>query len=207
MKIAQGVFSAIISIFSIFAFSCANTDETLDFNPAGATLFSIINEKDAKTDWFSEENTDTDRDFNKKRQENQVNVTIENYMALRGQNATYPSIDGFANLDTSLLNNEQVALIENFCTYVLASDLDKALEISAKETSILMQIFFSDIDMLDIHFVRYVYGQPLIQNALWQIPVRFITDRNAFFDIWLYFDNETSSSQINQIAYKDSEYD
>jgi hypothetical protein len=51
-------------------------------------------------------------------------------------------------------------------------------------------------------FASYIIGEPFIGDTVFQIPVRFITQKNDTVDVWLFLDDESGSWKIDQIQIR-----
>jgi hypothetical protein len=51
-------------------------------------------------------------------------------------------------------------------------------------------------------FASYIIGEPFTGDTVFQIPVRFITQKNDTVDVWLFLDDESGLWKIDQIQIR-----
>lgn len=87
----------------------------------------------------------------------------------------YPEIPGFARLNTTLLDEGALQLIDSFCTAITArTDADTFM---AKGSLYSLVLFLYDLDEKNGPvFKSYVLGEPFKNDDIFQCPIRFYYD-------------------------------
>lgn len=141
----------------------------------------------------------------------------------------FPAIPGFSTLNTSMLDESALSLLDTFCTAITTgADADACME---KGHLYSLVLFLYDLDQKDGPlFSSYVLGEPFKNDEVFQCPVRFYYASNdkkeqpvaaglpipqdavpvdvktgtvyePSLDVYLYLVKEDSYWKIDQIAY------
>lgn len=135
-----------------------------------------------------------------------VPVTPKNIFGIQtNEEPVYPSIPGFASLDTRQLGAQQEQCVRSFCRQLLKPERDIPPELMAAGMEYLLYIFLFNIQ--DIRsFSRYIIGKPFINECTYLIPVRLYTNA-APLDIDFFLIQEQNEWHIQQIYIRTDTYE
>lgn len=213
MKI-KSISIIIVSSLLLTAVSCANSHTVILSDTAGETLRSQSDKKNREILWTRElESMRLVQDIaHTDSVDKAVKLTPQTIVVSAVQTQpVYPFIDGFGSLDTSLITQDIRNVLDTFCrnvstglsadqcmadgclySYVLfADDLKNGWKSSFGEE-------FPEVSENAPLFTRMIYGAPFIDDADYEIPVRFECS-GGYIDILLYFEKKGSEYKINQI--------
>ena len=135
-----------------------------------------------------------------------VSKNEENYLKI------YPEIPGFTYLDTSMLPDDALEVLDNFCSAIIEeAESETYVNPNAMYTLVL---FLYDLEQTKAKFSSYVAGQPFSEDGTYfECPVRFyyVTENeisnelssiyDPFLDVDILLCCENNNWTINQIVY------
>ena len=208
-----------VSIFIVLsllftAVSCANSHTVNLSDNSGETLRSQADTKNREILWTRElesmrlvqDITHTDS------MDKAVKLTLQTVVVSAVQTQpVYPFIDGFGSLDTSLVTQDIRTVLDTFCRSVSTG---LSADVCMADGCLYSYVLFADDlksgwkssfgeDIPEVSenaplFTRMIYGAPFIDDADYEIPVRFEC-RKGYIDLLLYFGKTAGGYKINQI--------
>jgi hypothetical protein len=207
---------SVIVVFSLLftAVSCANSHTVILSDNAGETLRSQSDRKNKEILWTRElESMRLVQDITHEDSvDKAVKLTPQTVVVSAAQaQPVYPFIDGFGSLDTSLITRDVRNVLDTFCKNVSTGlSADPCMADGCLYSYVLFaddlkngwkSSFGEDIPEGSENsplFTKMIYGAPFIDDADYEIPVRFECSK-GYVDILLYFEKTGSEYKINQI--------
>ena len=210
-KISEKICLLLLSLLLFVSCSMADSEEDFEIND-DSFLKSQIEAKYSQTLWTSalspdalEEKHDTLPGIL-----TSVRVTRDNLYA-GGQDTfapVYPYLEGFGSLDISDLSAEVRSFLDGFCASFCAQG--DAYSYMEENRQYELAIFLFDLkekwsgypaDDVAL-FSSYIYGKPLIDDRLFLVPIRFISESGDYIDCDIFLSDDAGEWRVSQIRAK-----
>ncbi len=191
----KSVFStAFIFVSAVLLFSCSSELEHLEeFN--GVTLRQTVTRISQKMYWTRDIDGSvlSSKVIGADGISKSVTASPSNVFASGTEDSyppVYPSIDGFAVLNTSMIPDAAISVLDGFCSAIVER---KGADSYMDASSIYALVIFRyDINREGKRFKSYILGEAYDTGPLLQCPVRFLENDGSFQDARIYLSPERS---------------